>query len=70
MLNRVQIIHNTTGTSMWVADAEVEKFLAAGHKLAAQAPSEKPAEKDEGEKVEEIPEPKKAPLKKPVKGKK
>ena len=54
---------------MWVAESEVEKFKAAGHKLAA-IPSEKPVKPVESEKVEEIPEPKKAPLKKPVKGKK
>ena len=53
---------------MWVADAEVDKFLAAGHKLAAQVPSEKPA-KAEVKKVdepakEEKPEVKKAPVKK------
>lgn len=64
MLKRVKIIHRTTGTPMWVADVEVDKFLAAGHKLADQAPSEKPA-KEEVKKVdEEKPEVKKAPVKK------
>ena len=64
MLKRVKIIHRITGTPMWVADVEVDKFLAAGHKLADQAPSEKPA-KEEVEKVnEEKPEVKKAPVKK------
>ena len=63
MLKRVKIIHRITGTPMWVADVEVDKFLAAGHKLADQAPSEKPA-KEEVEKVnEEKPEVKKAPVK-------
>ena len=41
MVKRVKIIHRITGTPMWVADAEVDKFLAAGHKLAA--PPKKPA---------------------------
>lgn len=68
MVKRVKIIHRITGTPMWVADAEVDKFLAAGHKLAAQVPSEKPA-KAEVKKVdepakEEKPEVKKAPVKK------
>lgn len=64
MLKRVKIIHRTTGTPMWVADVEVDKFLAAGHKLADQAPSEKPA-KEEVKKVdEEKPEVKKSPVKK------
>lgn len=64
MLKRVKIIHRTTGTPMWVADVEVDKFLAAGHKLADQATSEKPA-KEEVKKVdEEKPEVKKAPVKK------
>lgn len=63
MLKRVKIIHRTTGTPMWVADVEVDKFLAAGHKLADQAPSEKPA-KEEVKKVdEEKPEVKKPPVK-------
>ena len=64
MVKRVKIIHRITGTPMWVADVEVDKFLAAGHKLADQAPSEKPA-KEEVKKVdEEKPEVKKAPVKK------
>lgn len=36
---------------MWVTETEVEKYLAAGHKLAAS--SEKPAEKKVKVEVEE-----------------
>lgn len=64
MLKRVKIIHRITGTPMWVADVEVDKFLAAGHKLADQAPSEKPAKEEVKTVDEEKPEVKKAPVKK------
>ncbi len=64
MLKRVKIIHRITGTPMWVADAEVDKFLAAGHKLADQAPSEKPAKEEVKTVDEDKPEVKKAPVKK------
>jgi hypothetical protein len=32
---RVQFIHKNLGISMWVTETEVEKYKAAGHKLAA-----------------------------------
>lgn len=51
-MKRVQIIHKTLGVSMWVTEAEVEKFVAAGHKLAA-APSETPTEEVKEPEVEE-----------------
>lgn len=63
MLKRVKIVHRTTGTPMWVADVEVDKFLAAGHKLADQVPSEKPAKEEVKSVDEEKPEIKKAPVK-------
>lgn len=40
----IKLINRVTGTEMWVADNRVEKYLAAGHKLAAEK-AEKPAEK-------------------------
>lgn len=49
MTDKVQIIHKTLRVGMWVTESEVDKFLAAGHKLAAT--SVKPAE-EEKEKVE------------------
>lgn len=39
----VKLINRLTGTEMWVAEARLDEYLAAGHKLAAR-PSEKPAE--------------------------
>ena len=52
MVKRVKIIHRITGTPMWVADAEVDKFLAAGHKLAdAPKPKEKPKSKKSAKKT-------------------
>lgn len=39
----IKMIGKATGVSMLVADDKVEKFLAAGYKLADQEP-EKPAE--------------------------
>ena len=64
----IKLINKITGGEMWVAEARLDKYLAAGHKLAAQVPSEKPA-KAEVKKVdepakEEKPEVKKAPVKK------
>lgn len=42
----VKFIHKQTGTVMWVADARVDEYKAAGHKPAAEEkPAEKPAEK-------------------------
>jgi hypothetical protein len=57
---------------MWVADAEVDKFLAAGHKLAAELcakPAEVKVEEAPAEVVEET-RPKKVSLKRPSKAKK
>lgn len=66
MISRVKIIHKTTGAPMWVADSEVDKFLAAGHKLAVQPAAEKPAKVEVGKADEPVKkeEPKKAPAKK------
>lgn len=40
---KIEIIHKYLGVRMWVTETEVEKYIAAGHKLAA--PSVNPAEK-------------------------
>ena len=40
----IKLINRITGTEMWVADNRLDKYLAAGHKLAADIP-EKPAKK-------------------------
>lgn len=50
-MTRVQLIHKTLGVAMWVAETEVDKYLAAGHKLAAS--SVKPADDKQDEVVEE-----------------
>ena len=50
-MKRVQLIHKTLGVAMWVAETEVDKYLAAGHKLAAS--SVKPADDKQDEVVEE-----------------
>jgi hypothetical protein len=39
---RVAFIHKATGVKIWVTESEVEKFKAAGYKLAAEPKSEKP----------------------------
>lgn len=49
-MKRVQLIHKNLGVTMWVAETEVDKYLAAGHKLAAS--SEKPADDKQDEAVE------------------
>ena len=46
----VKFIHKQTGTVMWVAEARVDEYKAAGHIPAAEEkpavkPAEKPAEK-------------------------
>ena len=41
-MKRVQIIHKTLGLSMWVTETEVEKFVAAGHKLAVRDTTTEP----------------------------
>ena len=38
----IKMIHNLTGTEMWVADERKDEYLRAGHRLAL--PSAKPAE--------------------------
>jgi len=62
---KVAFIHKTLGIKMWVTEAEVERFKAAGHKPVAT--SEKPTEekvevKAEESKAEKAEEPKKKPL--------
>ena len=37
----IKMIHNLTGTEMWVADERKDEYLRAGHRLAL--PSAKPA---------------------------
>lgn len=41
----VKMINAAFGNEMWVADNRVEEYMAAGHKLAAKPPAEKPTEK-------------------------
>ena len=41
-----KLINKLTGGEMWVADNRVEKYLAAGHRLAA-LPAEEPAPAEE-----------------------
>lgn len=53
---RVGFINAVTGTVMEVDESRVEEYKAAGHKLAADSFTEKPAEEGKG--------------KKPVRGKK
>ena len=50
---KVELIHKYLGVKMWVTESEVEKFIAAGHKLAA--PSVNPTEKKVDVEVEEEP---------------
>lgn len=45
----IKMINRSTGTIMWVADNRAEKYLAAGHKLAA-VEAEKPAVEPEKKK--------------------
>lgn len=40
----VKMINAAFGNEMWVADNRVEEYMAAGHKLAAKPPAEKPTE--------------------------
>ena len=48
----IKLINKITGGEMWVAEARLDKYLAAGHKLAADMP---------------VPEmPKEAPKKRPT----
>lgn len=51
-----RLINSLSGNEMWVADNRVDKYLAAGHKLAAELPA-----------VTQIKEPEEKPEKKPVK---
>ena len=55
---KVELIHKYLGVKMWVTESEVEKFIAAGHKLAA--PSVNPTEKRVDVEVEEEPKETKA----------
>ncbi len=43
----VKFINRFTNTEMWVADERKDEYLAAGHTLAADAPSAKPTVVDE-----------------------
>ena len=45
----IKLINKITGTEMWVADDRVDKYLAAGHKLAVKPVKparKKPADKE------------------------
>ena len=50
---KVELIHKYLGVKMWVTETEVQKYIAAGHKLAA--PSVNPTEKKVDVEVEEEP---------------
>ena len=50
---KVELIHKYLGVKMWVTESEVEKYIAAGHKLAS--PSVNPTEKKVAVEVEEEP---------------
>ena len=39
----IKFINKLTGGEMWVADNRVDEYLAAGHKLAAEAEKPKKA---------------------------
>lgn len=44
----IRLVNKVTGTDMFVAENRVDKYLAAGHKLAAKpvtAPKEEPKKK-------------------------
>lgn len=41
----VEVINDLLGVHMWVHESRVDEYLAAGHRLAAEAVEEKPAEK-------------------------
>lgn len=51
-MNRVEVIHKTTGAVMWVTEESLNNVLAAGHKLAASnlAPETKPEVEEPKEK--------------------
>lgn len=38
MTNMIRLINRVTGGDMWVAEERLDKYLAAGHKLAADLP--------------------------------
>lgn len=38
MSNMIKMINRVTGTDMWVAEERLDKYLAAGHRLAAVLP--------------------------------
>ena len=40
----IRLINKVTGTEMFVAEERVDKYLAAGHKLAAEPVTEPKAE--------------------------
>lgn len=49
----VRMINRLTGGDMWVHETKVESYIAAGHRLAAEAAKSKPAKKTEKKKVPE-----------------
>lgn len=38
----IKLINRITGGDMWVAEERLDKYLAAGHKLAADMPAPEP----------------------------
>lgn len=53
----VRLINKLTGGDMWVADARVDEYLAAGHKLAAESANEimNPPEVETNEEQDDAP---------------
>ena len=52
----VRLVNKLTGGDMWVADNRVDEYLAAGHKLAADAPAPIMNEPEATEEVKKEPE--------------
>lgn len=47
----VVMINGLTGSSMTVADERVDEYLAAGHKLAVETPTEQKPKKEAAKKA-------------------
>ena len=46
----IKLINRITGGDMWVAEERLDKYLAAGHKLAAVLPEPEPSVETEPKK--------------------
>lgn len=63
---KVELIHKYLGVKMWVTESEVEKYIAAGHKLAASSvnPMKKKVDVEVDEEPKEVKATKKTSKKK------